>query len=1066
MKARDRTGEQKMNELAELRKRIAELETAEAERGKVEERTEHLNLVLRAIRNVSQLITRERGRDRLLKGACSTLTETRGYHNAWVALLDENGRLLTHAETGLGKDFLPMVELLKKGELTRCGRKALGRADVVVTQDPVSACADCPLSGKYAGRGAMTIRLEHSGGIYGLLSVSTPTEFAGDEEEQALLKELVGDVAFALHSIELEEERRKAEWEVRERVKELGCLYGVAEIIERPGIALDDVYRGVANLLPGSWQYPEIACARITIGDSEFKTENHRETRWRQSSDIKVHGDKVGRVEVCYLEERPESDEGPFLEEERRLLAAVAERLGRVTERKKTEEALRESEEQLRLTFDSVAEGVTVTDLEGKIADTNSAALRMHGYDSKEGLIGRSAFDLIAEREHSRAAENLKKTLEMGHSGTIEYSLLRKDGSEFPGQLSAALIKGATGEPRAFVAVTEDITERKKAERALLESEEFRGSLLDNSPAAVLVANEDTSIRYVNRALEERTGFSAAELVGVKAPYPFWPEESRAETEKSLRKAMVEGSHNVELQFQRKNGERFWAEISGTPVVREGKYLYYLSNWVDITERKRAEQALERSRDFSASLIASMRDGFSVLDPNGVHIDVNPALCSMTGFSREELVGSGPPHPYWPPEEYQRIEKAFNKTLKGEFDTLELAFVRKNGERFPVLVSPSQIEDKQGNAVSYFATIKDITERKQAEEALRKSEEEYRSLFEQSRDAIYVTTREGRFIDVNQSMLDLFGYTREELLETDARDIYVEPADRDRFQQEIEQKGSVLDYEVRFRKKDATPMDCLLTATLRHAEDGSIVGYQGIIRDISERKQAQEALESSRDELRRLATQLQLVREEERAAVAWELHDEVGQALAVLQIDLHWLERRLSRDDTELLEKAQSMSRLIQSNTERLRRLYMELRPGMLDDLGLAPTIEWQAEEFQKRTGIKSVLSLDKDAAPRGADCSLAVYRVFQEALSNVARHAEATEVNISLTKTDDRIVLEIADNGSGITREQASAPGSSGLVGMRELLRPWGGKVTITGVPGKGTTVRVSIPAGKGKQA
>jgi len=142
----------------------------------------------------------------------------------------------------------------------------------------------------------------------------------------------------------------------------------------------------------------------------------------------------------------------------------------------------------------------------------------------------------------------------------------------------------------------------------------------------------------------------------------------------------------------------------------------------------------------------------------------------------------------------------------------------------------------------------------------------------------------------------------------------------------------------------------------------------------------------------------------------------------------------------------------------------MELRPGMLDDLGLAPTIEWQAEEFQKRTGIKPVLSLDQNASLRGADYSLAVYRVFQEALSNVARHAEATEVNISLTKTDDRIVLEIADNGRGITKKQASAPGSSGLVGMRERLRPWGGKVTITGVPGKGTTIRVSIPVGKGE--
>ncbi len=144
-------------------------------------------------------------------------------------------------------------------------------------------------------------------------------------------------------------------------------------------------------------------------------------------------------------------------------------------------------------------------------------------------------------------------------------------------------------------------------------------------------------------------------------------------------------------------------------------------------------------------------------------------------------------------------------------------------------------------------TIRTAIEKQEAEDKLRKSEERYRSLFEQSRDAIYMSPKEGRFIDGNQAMLDLFGYTREEMLETDARDIYVEPADRERFRQEIEQKGSVLDYEVLFRKKDGTPMDCLLTATLRRAEDGSILGYQGIIRDITERKKAEEALRASEE---------------------------------------------------------------------------------------------------------------------------------------------------------------------------------------------------------------------------
>ena len=147
-------------------------------------------------------------------------------------------------------------------------------------------------------------------------------------------------------------------------------------------------------------------------------------------------------------------------------------------------------------------------------------------------------------------------------------------------------------------------------------------------------------------------------------------------------------------------------------LLDEGYSLPATDTLKEIARRKEAEEALREAKVFSDSLIASMQDGFSVLDNHGVHINVNPAFCRMTGFEREELIGVGPPHPYWPPEQYKEIEKAFQNTLRGEFADFELTFMRKNGERFPAIVSPSWIKDKQGNVISYFATVKDITERK------------------------------------------------------------------------------------------------------------------------------------------------------------------------------------------------------------------------------------------------------------------------------------------------------------------------------------------------------------------
>jgi PAS domain S-box-containing protein len=179
------------------------------------DKIEHLNLVLRAIRNINRLIVREKDRNRLIKGVCDNLTENRGYHNAWIVLFDESEKLLTTAEAGLGDQFYPLLARLRKGELTDCARKALSQSGPMATVDPISACPDCPLSSGYGGRGAMTIRLEHEGRIYGIASVSVPKNLATDKEEKGLLKEVAGDVAFALHGLELDEKYKRAADEYR-----------------------------------------------------------------------------------------------------------------------------------------------------------------------------------------------------------------------------------------------------------------------------------------------------------------------------------------------------------------------------------------------------------------------------------------------------------------------------------------------------------------------------------------------------------------------------------------------------------------------------------------------------------------------------------------------------------------------------------------------------------------------------------------------------------------------------------------------------------------------------------
>jgi len=202
------------------------------ERKQAEERIRHLNLVLRTLRNVNQLITKEKDRKELLKGICKNLTETRGYYNTWIALLDESGKLTEYAESGLGKDFLPMGKLLKQGRLPACGQTALKQSDAVVTEDPALVCTDCPISDKFAGRGGVAVRLEHGGKVYGLLSVSISLELAKDVEELGLFHEVAGDIAFALYNIEREEQHKEAEAERQELEKRVQLTDRLASIGE------------------------------------------------------------------------------------------------------------------------------------------------------------------------------------------------------------------------------------------------------------------------------------------------------------------------------------------------------------------------------------------------------------------------------------------------------------------------------------------------------------------------------------------------------------------------------------------------------------------------------------------------------------------------------------------------------------------------------------------------------------------------------------------------------------------------------------------------------------------
>ncbi len=260
------------------------------------------------------------------------------------------------------------------------------------------------------------------------------------------------------------------------------------------------------------------------------------------------------------------------------------------------------------------------------------------------------------------------------------------------------------------------------------------------------------------------------------------------------------------------------------------------------------------------------------------------------------------------------------------------------------------------------------------------------------------------------------------------------------------------------RRLDGTPMRIEGDYMVLYDDHGRIAGHFGIQRDVTERHRQRETLQASREQLRALASRLQKVREEERTEMAREIHDELGQALTGLKLDIAWMKNRLPRDH-ETIAQCVSIIERIDQTINVVRRIATTLRPSVLDQIGLAAALEWQGQEFRQRTGIDVVVEQACNGVPVPADLSSSAFRIVQESLTNVARHAKATHVTIRLAQTSTLLTLEVIDNGVGCITGCFDGTKSLGLVGMRERALACGGELTITGKPGRGTTVLMRVP-------
>ena len=379
----------------------------------------------------------------------------------------------------------------------------------------------------------------------------------------------------------------------------------------------------------------------------------------------------------------------------------------------------------------------------------------------------------------------------------------------------------------------------------------------------------------------------------------------------------------------------------------------------------------------------------------------------------------------------------------------------------------SALTDRSGRLLGSLVVLRDVTARKQAEHELERNRDQYQSLVNNLPGATYrcslgaLWTKQYFSVGIES----VSGYPASDFVNDAVRSFgsVVHPDDVARVERQLDealQDGSPWEFEYRIIHRDGAVRWVLDKGQAAIDEAGGDLVLNGLLLDITQQKRARLEVEQSHRDLRKLAAHLQVVREEERAAVAWELHDEIGQALAVVKMDVSAFHRRLpsgiSAGAGADLGRAESV---LDETITRLRRLYSDLRPGMLDDLGLSATIEWQTAEFARLTGIECrVARLDEVALPQESS-SLAVYRVFQELLYDVVRYSGATEAEVEVQRHQDRVVVRVSDNGSGTVGLSKRPEVSLRYAAMRERLHDCHGTFAVHKREAGGTIAEISAP-------
>ncbi|MEO8151396.1 MAG: PAS domain S-box protein [Bacteroidia bacterium] len=701
-----------------------------------------------------------------------------------------------------------------------------------------------------------------------------------------------------------------------------------------------------------------------------------------------------------------------------------------------------------------------LNDIEGKMLRWNKNFETVTGYTSDElkTMRARDFFD----SQDLQLVLKMKEVAFNEGATDFEAGFVIKDGRKISYYFTGRRL--LYEQAIAILGVGIDITNLKKAEEQIITEKELSDSIINSLPGVFYLYDESRNFLRWNKNFETVSGYSHEEISKMH-PLDFFEGKNKNIVEEKIAGVFENGAAaEVEVEVVTKDKVNIPYYFNGQIVNYENKRCL-IGVGIDITARKKAEEEIIKTNKRFETISKVTNDALWEWNFVTGELWGNETHQKLYGLSMADPV---PTEIDWKtrihPNDRDKIIDMQARSLasdKSVFIT-EYRFLDPGNEYRNIYDRCYIIRDNTGIATSMIGSMMDITEQKETERELAKSFSMLEATLESTADGILVADYNGNIIRFNKKFAALWRIPSA-ILATGDDDKALEFV----LDQLISPESFLSKVKELYAQQEAVSFDILEFKDGRTFErysqpqliNGKYIGRVWSFRDITVRKKAEEEIKKSQLDLRQLTAHLQTIREEERTRIAREVHDELGQQLTGLKMDVSWINKKIPPDEKIVHEKIDGMITLIDETVKTVRRISSELRPGILDDLGLIAALEWQSSEFEKRTGISCKFNSEISELDIEKDMTTGIFRVYQETLTNVARHANATQVEAQIENDNGLIILTVKDNGQGFEMDEAKSKNTLGLIGMKERTKMFGGEINIQSEKGKGTVITIKVP-------